>query len=798
MDLVKDGRLCPGGTPEPSAPARLDNELADERLRLLFEQAAIGIVQVALDGRLIDANATICAMLGYSEAELIGRSCAEITHSDDLPAEQALVESLLRSKIPSYRHEKRYLRRDGTPVWVRVTSSVAGSGTPQAYRISIIEDISERKAAEQAQRDRTSELEALVDTAPVAVWFTRSPDLAEVRANRYASELLGLPALYSQASRGDGAEPPVFRIHKDGVPLAPEEYPLARAARGEEVRGEELDVTSRDGRPITLLYNSSPIRDAAGRITGAISTAVDVTEQKKIEAAVREREARLSSILDTVPEALITINKDGTMESFSRSAETLFGYRADEVIGQNVNILMPSPYREEHDGYLQRYLSTGEKRIIGIGRVVSAQRKDGTVFPMELCVGEVIVASDRLFTGFIRDLTANRKIEQELRQAQKMEAVGQLTGGVAHDFNNLLTVILGNLEMLELGIDDPRQLELLREAQETAEHGAQLTDRLLAFGRRQPLQPKLTDVGELLSQITPVLRRTLGETIRVKARVDTDVSKVEVDPSQLQNAILNLAINARDAMPAGGKITISAENAQLDPDYARLHPEVRAGRYVLIAVTDTGTGMSKEVLERAFEPFFTTKDVGAGSGLGLSMVYGFAKQSKGHLALYSEPGNGTTVRIFIPRALQEEEAKDQRPPEVRPDALRGRGETVLVVEDETRVRRMTVARLQNLGYRVVEAANGPAALACLEQHPDVDLLFTDIVMPGGMSGTELAAQVRILRPDIQVLFMSGYAEPDVVRQGQMAGSAWLKKPHTAAELARTLRTILDDTQTASA
>ena len=245
-------------------------------------------------------------------------------------------------------------------------------------------------------------------------------------------------------------------------------------------------------------------------------------------------------------------------------------------------------------------------------------------------------------------------------------------------------------------------------------------------------------------------------------------------------------------------MTISAENAQLDPDYARLHPEVRAGRYVLIAVTDTGTGMSKEVLERAFEPFFTTKDVGAGSGLGLSMVYGFAKQSKGHLALYSEPGNGTTVRIFIPRALQEEEAKDQRPPEVRPDALRGRGETVLVVEDETRVRRMTVARLQNLGYRVVEAANGPAALACLEQHPDVDLLFTDIVMPGGMSGTELAAQVRILRPDIQVLFMSGYAEPDVVRQGQMAGSAWLKKPHTAAELARTLRTILDDTQTASA
>ena len=578
MDLVKDGRLCPGGTPEPSAPARIDNELADERLRLLFEQAAIEIVQVALDGRLIDANATICAMLGYSEAELIGRSCAEITHSDDLPAEQALVESLLRSKIPSYRHEKRYLRRDGTPVGSASPRPLPGVGLRKciAFRSSRTSATAKlprtRKEIERPSWRRWwTPLQLRCGSREVPISRRSGPIDMRPSCSVYP------PFTAKQRAAMVSSRPSDFCIHKDGVPLAPEEYPLARAARGEEVRGEELDVTSRDGRPITLLYNSSPIRDAAGRITGAISTAVDVTEQKKIEAAVREREARLSSILDTVPEALITINKDGTMESFSRSAETLFGYRADEVIGQNVNILMPSPYREEHDGYLQRYLSTGEKRIIGIGRVVSAQRKDGTVFPMELCVGEVVVGSDKLFTGFIRDLTANRKIEQELRQAQKMEAVGQLTGGVAHDFNNLLTVILGNLEMLELGIDDPRQLELLREAQETAEHGAQLTDRLLAFGRRQPLHPKLTDVGELLSHITPVLRRTLGETIRVKARVDTDLFKVEVDRSQLQNAILNLAINARDAMADGGTLTISAENAQLDPDYARLHRRSERG-----------------------------------------------------------------------------------------------------------------------------------------------------------------------------------------------------------------------------
>jgi PAS domain S-box-containing protein len=763
----------------------------------LFEQAAIGILQLGLDGRLIDANARICAMLGFAEDELIGRSFAEITHPDDLPAEQVLLERLLRGEIASYRYEKRYLRKDGTSVWGRITSSLAGLGTAQAYRISIVEDISERKAAEEAQRARTAELETLVETAPVAVWFTHSRDLREVRANRYASELLGLPRVYSQ-ELGDGAADRVeLRVSKDGVQLSPEEYPLARAARGQEVRDEEFEITIQEGRLVTLLFNSCPLRDAAGEVIGAISTAVDVTERKSMEAALREREARLQSILDTAPEALITIAEDGIIQSFSRSAGTLFGYGADEVIGQNIKMLMPSPYREEHDSYLERYLRTGEKRIIGIGRVVSAQRKDGSVFPMELAVGEVMLGTERLFTGFIRDLTASRKIEQELRQAQKMEAVGQLTGGVAHDFNNLLNVILGNLEMLELGLDDARQLELLREARETAEHGAELTDRLLAFGRRQPLHPKLTDVSALLSHLTPVLRRTLGENVSVKARTDADLWKVEVDPSQLQNAILNLAINARDAMPNGGKLIVTAENSQLDPDYARLHPEVRAGRYVLIAVTDTGTGMSKEILERAFEPFFTTKGVGEGSGLGLSMVYGFARQSRGHVVIYSEPGHGTTVRIYIPGAFQEEETAEARPPEAKPNALRGRGETVLVVEDDTRVRRMTVARLQQLGYRVLEAANGPAALACLDQHPDVDLLLTDIVMPGGMSGTDLAAQVRTLRPDMQVVFMSGYAEPDVVRQGQMAGSAWLKKPHTAAALAQTLRTVLDADQSAS-
>jgi PAS domain S-box-containing protein len=505
------------------------------------------------------------------------------------------------------------------------------------------------------------------------------------------------------------------------------------------------------------------------------------------EADLRAKEARIRSILDTAPEALITIDETGSIQSFSRSSEILFGYRADEVIGKNIAALMPSPYREEHDGYLERYLRTGERRIIGLGRVVSARRKDGSVFPIELAVGEAKIDGYRLFTGFIRDLTASRKIEQELRQAQKMEAVGQLTGGVAHDFNNLLTVIIGNLEMLEMRLTDERQVELVRETRETAEHGAQLTERLLAFGRRQPLQPKLTDLGDLIESMGSLMRRTLGEAIEVRTIARDGPNLAHVDPSQLQNAILNLAINARDAMPRGGKLTIAVESTRVDADYAQVHPGVRAGHYVVVAVTDTGTGMSKEVQERAFEPFFTTKEVGVGSGLGLSMVYGFARQSGGHVALYSEPGHGSTIRIYLPRAATEEDDHAHHADVSGLAAFRGRGQRVLVVEDETRVLRMTVTRLEDLGYMALDAANGPAALALLDTHPEIDLLFTDMIMPGGMTGADLAIAARAKRPGIKVLLTSGYAEPDVVKRGLAADAKWLRKPYSSLDLARTLQ-----------
>ncbi|RDI55095.1 PAS domain-containing sensor histidine kinase [Microvirga subterranea] len=575
--------------------------------------------------------------------------------------------------------------------------------------------------------------------------------------------------------------------------------PRARAGIGLAVLGTILSV---------LGYVISPLSPGYGSVETIINRGMSLaimwwaaalavghqaarTALEQSEARSQANEAHLRSILETAPEALITIDAGGRIETFSRSSEILFGYDASEVVGRNVSMLMPSPYREEHDGYLERYLRTGERRIIGVGRVVSARRKDGSVFPIELAVGEARVDGHRLFTGFIRDMTARQRLEQELRQAQKMEAVGQLTGGIAHDFNNLLTVILGNLEMVEMRLKDERQLELVREARETAEHGAQLTGRLLAFGRRQPLQPKPTDVAQLLQEMETLLRRALGETIEVRTRSEPRLSKVDVDPSQLQSAILNLAINARDAMPAGGRLTITASGAVIDADYAHLHSEVHPGHYVVVAVTDTGTGMSKEVQERAFDPFFTTKEVGAGSGLGLSMVYGFVKQSNGHVQIYSETGHGTTVRIYLPQAEDKPAVAPPQGERAGIEALKARGETVLVVEDEPRVRRLTVKRLQDLGYAILEAADGPQALRVLEERNDIDLVFTDIILPNGLTGADVARYVHENRPGVKVLFTSGYAEPDLVKQGLAKGAFWLKKPYTAASLAQTLRTILD-------
>ncbi|MCC8945335.1 PAS domain S-box protein [Bradyrhizobium sp. Arg62] len=388
-----------------------------------------------------------------------------------------------------------------------------------------------------------------------------------------------------------------------------------------------------------------------------------------------------------------------------------------------------------------------------------------------------------------------KRNEEALRQSQKMEAVGQLTGGVAHDFNNLLQVIMGNLDTLQRNVpsDSAHLQRAVRHAMNGAQRAASLTQRLLAFSRRQPLDPKPIDVNVLVNGLSEMVHRTLGETIAVETVLGAGLWRVEADPNELEAAILNLAVNARDAMPNGGGLTLETGNAHIDEAYVAAHREVVAGQYVVISVTDTGVGMDRQTVAQAFEPFFTTKPVGKGTGLGLSQVYGFVKQSGGHVKIYSELGQGTTVKIYLPRLLGDS-SDDTTPDEtLNPEATQE--ETILVVEDDADVRAYSVDSLRELGYRVLEAHDGPAALRILDRQPRVDLLFTDVVLPGGMTGAQVAAQARAIRPSLKVLFTTGYARNSIIHHGRLdKGVQLIVKPFSFNELAAKVRDVMDQVE----
>jgi signal transduction histidine kinase/CheY-like chemotaxis protein len=379
--------------------------------------------------------------------------------------------------------------------------------------------------------------------------------------------------------------------------------------------------------------------------------------------------------------------------------------------------------------------------------------------------------------------------ESQVRQAQKMEAIGQLTGGVAHDFNNLLTVITGTIEILGEAVKDrPHLVQITNMIGAAAARGADLTQHLLAFARRQPLQPRNVDVNAMVIEAARLLRPTLGEQIEVESMLAHDSHPALIDPSQLSTAILNLALNARDAMPDGGKLTLETKNVVLDENYAGMNSEVSPGNYVMIAVSDSGTGIPASLLEKVFEPFYTTKDVGKGSGLGLSMVYGFVKQSNGHIRIYSEEGHGTTVKLYLPQAPG---VADALPAEAGASELEHGDESILIVEDDALVREYVVTQIDRLGYDTLSAGNAAEALAIIDRPGRIDLLFTDVIIPGGMNGRQLAIEAQTRRPGLKVLYTSGYTENAIVHHGRLdAGVLLLAKPYLNSDLARMIRTAL--------
>ena len=528
--------------------------------------------------------------------------------------------------------------------------------------------------------------------------------------------------------------------------------------------------------------------DQAGHPIGMIVIAEDVTEQRQVERQLRLLESAIARTNDLV---IITesglIDGDGPKIVYVNDAfERRTQFSREETLGKTPRMLQgPKTSRTE----LNRIRGALES-MEPVRAQLTNYQKDGKEFSIELEIAPVFDRNGRCthFVAIERDITERLALEAQLRQSQRLESVGQLTGGVAHDFNNLLTVVLGNADLLcdELAKND-RCRPLAEMIVGAAQKGAQLTQRLLAFSRRQALDPKIVNINQLLHGMHGLLLRTLGEHIEIAMVAAENLPRASVDPAQLESAVLNLCLNARDAMPTGGRLTIETANRLLDEKYAANHSEVRAGRYVMLAVSDTGVGIDAADLPRVFEPFFTTKEMGKGTGLGLAMVYGFIKQSGGHVSIYSEPGQGTSVKIYLPST----DAEYELPGLPVESELMGGSESILLVEDDPMVRSYAKKQLVSLGYRVIEAANGLSALEALRGTDVFDLLFTDVVMPGGMSGKQLVDEALKVRPALKVLYTSGYTENAIVHHGRLDPGVNLSpKPYRRKELADKVRNAL--------
>jgi PAS domain S-box-containing protein len=527
----------------------------------------------------------------------------------------------------------------------------------------------------------------------------------------------------------------------------------------------------------TSLFVKFPLFDAAGEIEAIGSIALDVTKQKKSDAA-------LERFFQTSIDLILVADSTGTLLRVSPSSMAILGYTPDEIVGHSARDFV-------YPGDLEK--TRNEMRMARRGRhtrnfETRYIHKDGHIVTLSWTGVWSEQAQQHFFIG--RDMAERMKLEQDLRQSQKMEAIGQLTGGIAHDYNNLLTVILGNAELLTEALDKNSELHSLAQLTlDAAERSATLTQRLLAFGRRQSLESQATDINELLAGMTGLMQVTLGEQIKINLRPGANLWTPKLDRSQFETAVLNLGINARDAMPNGGAITIETANVTLDDDYVALNPSASAGEYVAIVVSDTGTGMTPEVMSRVFEPFFTTKEVGKGTGLGLSMIYGFVKQSGGHIAIYSEVGMGTVVRLYFPRTDAPSIVPAQRGTQEAP--LSAGNEMILLVEDDPLVRAHVERQLIALGYRVLTAEKASNALELIGNGLEPDLLLTDIVMPGGMNGRELADAARKWIPDLKILFTSGYTHGAIVQgKAHEVGTNFIGKPFRRAELASKIRETL--------
>jgi PAS domain S-box-containing protein len=769
-----------------------ERKLAEDKFRMAIDASPSGQIMIDGNGAIVLVNAEIERVFGYTREELIGQP-VEILVPPDQRGSHAQHRTAYVAAPTARRmgvgRDLRGVRKDGTQFPVEV--GLNPINTPSGPMVlGMIVDISERKRAEAELRDyaeREQLFIAAVESSDDAI-VTKTLDGIITGWNPGAERLFGYSAdeAIGQSINIIVPEP----LHGEVRRL------LERLRQGQKINHHETVRISKDGRPIHVSLSISPVRSASGEIIGSAKVARDITDQKKAAADLLDSERLARGIIDTSLDAFVQMDEAGRIIDWNAQAQSLFGWSRDEAIGQILaDLVVPERYRQRHRDGLARFLASGKSEILGKRIELDALRRDGSEVEVELSVTALRQRGGHAFNGFIRDLTAQRAAEDQLRQAQKMEAVGQLTGGIAHDFNNMLTVITGTIDILANGVADRPQLAgIVKLIGEAADRGAELTSQLLAFSRKQPLQPRETDINALILEAAKMMRPTLGAQIEIESFLEDGAWPTLVDPTQLTTAVVNLGLNARDAMPDGGTLTLETSNVVLDEHYAAANRDVQPGDYVMIAVSDTGTGIPEVIIDKVFEPFFSTKEVSKGTGLGLSMVYGFVKQSGGHIKLYSEEGHGTTIKLYLPRVVR---SADRLAVSVPAGPIERGHETILIVEDDAMVRKYVTTEVQSLGYATLAAANAAEALALIDGGADFDLLFTDMIMPGKMNGRQLAEEAAKRRPQLRVLFTSGYTENAIIHNGQLdSGVLLLAKPYRKTDLARMLRSALGGAQDA--
>ncbi|GGX20408.1 two-component system sensor histidine kinase/response regulator [Pigmentiphaga litoralis] len=782
---------------ETTAKVRAERWLSGERerLRRLFEQAPGFMAMLTGPTHVFDmANAAFMSLVGHRE--LLGssiRDCMPELAGQGFFERLDQVYTLGRSDAGA-AHPMHLTRTPGAATELRHVDFIyqpVRSEDGDVIGIFIQgTDVTDRLLAESAVAESEAKFRTFAQAMPNQVWSADSRGALDWFNDKvYAFSgrqpgTLGGNAWWHRA------------LHPDDVPHA-----LNRWQRAVETGGTfecEFRICRADGIYRWHLSRALPIRDAAGDIVRWVGSNTDIEDQKSaaralerlnktLEQQVAESQADRDRMWRLSTDVMLVADFEANIVAINPAWTELLGWDANALVGRSFMDLVHPDDRIDTLAEVGD-LSAGKRTFKFVNRY---RCRDGHY----VVLSWTAVPDARFIHAVGRDITADReaadalrRTELALQQSQKMETIGKLTGGVAHDFNNLLQVISGNLQLLATDVaGNGRAERRLANALGGVQRGAKLASQLLAFGRRQPLEPKTIKIGRLIGGMEDMLRRSLGEAVEIETLVSGGLWNTLVDPTQVENAILNLAINARDAMDGTGRLTLEAGNAFLDDAYARQHVEVTPGQYVMLAVTDTGCGMTPEVLAQAYEPFFSTKPEGKGTGLGLSMVYGFVKQSGGHIKIYSEPGMGTTVKLYLPRSHDVEEVGVV----VETAAVEGGRETILVAEDDDQVRTTVVETLSELGYRVLKASDAASALAIIESGISIDVLFTDVVMPGPMRSPELARRARERLPGLAVLFTSGYTENSIVHGGRLdAGVDLLSKPYTREALARKIRQVL--------